>query len=188
MRSKVVFFLTFALSLLMMSSCEDSSMTKDIYDDWWPIHASGSQETEFFTAHWDGDLNNFGNIDVTFVDKTDPSLTYVQTKNYYALSFVKGRESFCYIDISDRTPQGSRYYKFQIKDKKIYFEVPSDSGRGSGTFDEGHDITFLDKDHVKIDNVKYERYSVYYEKNKSSNKTTELAPYDGRIPVVSYAE
>ena len=185
MISKVQFFLTFALSLLMMSSCEDLKMTNDIYDDWWPIHASGSQETDHFTARWDGDLDNFGNIEVTFVDKTDPSLKYVQTKNYYALSFVKGRESFCYIDISHRTPVASRYYKFYIKDKKIYYESPSDSGRGSGQYDEGHDISFQDKDHMQIGSVKYERYSVYYENNKIKK---ELAPCDGRIPVVAFEE
>lgn len=185
MKTKAIFFLTLAASLLMLGSCADMKMTKDLYDDWWPIHASGSQETEYFSARWDGDLNNFGNIDITFVDKNDPSITYVETKNYLALSFTKGRESFRYIDVSTRTPTASRYYKFYVKDSKIYFELPSDTGRGSGDYDEGHAITFTDKDHVKIDNVLYERYSVYHDRNKA---VKELVPYDGRIPVVAYEE
>ena len=185
MRTKALFFLTLAASLLLLGSCADMKLTKDLYDDWWPIHASGSQENAYFTARWDGDLNNFGNIDITFVDKSDPTITYVETKNYYALSFTKGRESFRYIDVSTRTPVASRYYKFYVKDKKIYFEVQSETGRGSGDYDEGHDITFTDKDHVKIDNVLYERYSVYHDRNQ---EVKELVPSDGRIPVVAYEE
>ena len=187
MRTKALFFLTLAASLLMLGSCADIKMTKDLYDDWWPIHASGSQETDYFTARWDGDLDDFGNIEVTFVDKTDPSLSFVKAINYYALSFVKNREAFCYINISRRTPVSSGYYKFYVKDKKIYFEKPNDAGRGSGEYEEGQDITFTDKDHVKIGNVLYERYSVYYE-NSVRSRVTELVPYDGRIPVVAYEQ
>lgn len=74
MRIKVFHLFFLAATLLMTASCDDSKTVKNLYDDWWPVHASGSQENDYFKATWDGDLNSNGGIEVTFVDKTNPTI------------------------------------------------------------------------------------------------------------------
>ena len=186
MRFKSLFFLSLAAGMLMLASCADMKMTKDIYDDWWPIHAKGSQEANHFAASWDGDLDNYGAIRVTFNDTDNMGLSYSQYMYYKALSFAKDRKAFCYIDISDRDYPASRYLNFYIKDQKIYFEKLNEAGRGNGEYEEGKDIKFLDKDHMLIDGVTYERYAVYYENKVRSRVTSARPPIDGRIPVMIY--
>ena len=160
--------------LLLLASCNtDTRTTRNLYDDWWPVHASGSQETEFFTARWDGDLDAYGRIEVTFVDKSAPTRQYTQDIFYDALSFKSDHKTFCYISISSREYTSSKALKFYVKDKKIYFEKRKESGRGSGEYEEGKDIAFTDDDHVRIDGVTYERYSVYYEKHRPYGSITE---------------
>jgi len=167
MRIRFFHLVFLAVALLLASSCsEDSKTVKSIYDDWWPVHASGSWESEYFTGHWDGDLNSKGDIKITFYDKTNPEIKYTETFNYKALSFKKDRKHFNYIDISSFDYTASRQLLFYVKDKKIYFEKANETGRGTGEYEDGKDITFLDNDHMKIAGVTYERFSVYYEAHR----------------------
>jgi len=185
MRFKSLFILSMAAGMLLLGSCTESSSNNKLYDDWWPIHASGSMDDGYFTASWNGDLDSFGAIGVIFTSKTDPNLTYNQFVYYKALSFSQERKAFCYIDISTRDYKASKYLDFYIKSKKIYFEKLNDVGRGNGEYEEGQDFKFLDNDHIQIGTVQYERYSVYYE-NRVRNRTSEYAPVEGRIPVMIY--
>ena len=169
MRMRFSYLVLLAFTLLLAGSCsEDSKTVKNIYDDWWPVHATGSQESAYFTAHWDGDLNDKGNIKVTFVDKTNPDIKFTETLNYKALSFKKDRKHFNYIDISTNDYTASKQLLFYVKDKKIYFEKTNEAGRGTGEYEEGKDITFVNNDHMKIDGVTYERFSVYYEAHRTT--------------------
>jgi len=183
MRIKVFHLVFWAAALLMAASCADNTTVKNLYDDWWPIHASGSQETEYFKAQWNGDLNSNGGIEVTFVDKTNPNLSYTKTVYYEALSFKKDRKHFTYIDISSNDYTSSKQLLFYVKDSKIYFEKPNGAGRGSGEYEEGQDIKFQDKDHVKIGDVIYERFSVYYQAHRPYGSTEVMLT---EIPVSVY--
>ena len=183
MRIKVFHLVFLAAALLMTASCADNTTVKNLYDDWWPVHASGSQENEYFKAQWDGDLNANGGIDVTFVDKTNPSIRYTQTIYYKALSFKKDHKHFTYIDVSSRDYPSSKLLLFYVKDSQIYFEKMNDAGRGSGEYEEGKDINFTNKDHVKIGNVTYERFSVYYEAHRPYGSKEALLT---KIPVSVY--
>lgn len=174
MRFKTILSLSFLAGVLLLASCnDDTRTTRNLYDDWWPVHAAGSQENDMFSARWDGDLSVYGGIEATFVDKNNPSRKYTQIIYYKALSFKSDRKTFNYITISSREYTSSRALKFYVKDKKIFFEKMSETGRGTGDYEEGKDISFVDDDHVKIDGVTYERYSVYYEKHRPYGSTTE---------------
>jgi len=183
MRIKVFHLVFLAATLLMTASCGDSQTVKNLYDDWWPVHASGSQETEYFKAQWDGDLNSNGGIDVTFVDKTNPTLSYTKTVYYKALSFKKDHKHFTYIDISTLDYTASKQLLFYLKDKQIFFEIAGNTGRGTGEYEEGQDINFTDKDHVKIGKVTYERFSVYYEAHRPYGSKEVMLT---EIPVAVY--
>jgi len=172
------------LAIILLSSCsEDVKITRKLSEDWWPIHASGSVTGDYFSATWDADLDGYGKVDVTYYDNTTPSIFYVESKYYNALSFEDDGKNFRYIDISTNDPVAGRFLRYYVKDKKIYFELPNDTGRGSGDYDEGQDISFQGDDILKIGNVTYERFSVYYEKHLKSNGsgTSEMV----RIPITS---
>jgi len=166
---RIALFSFFLLAaVLLTSSCgEDFRTTRNLYDNWWPVHAQGSMETEYFTATWNGDLNSHGSIDAVFKSKTNPDLQYTQTISYRALYFQKDRKHFVYITINSMNFVQSKPLLFYVKDKKIYFEKMNEAGRGSGEYEEGKSISFVDEDHLKIEGVTYERYSVYREKNRS---------------------
>lgn len=183
MRIKVFHLFFLAATLLMTASCDDSRTVKNLYDDWWPVHASGSQENDYFKATWDGDLNSNGGIEVTFVDKTNPTIHYTQMIYYKALSFKKDHKHFTYIDVSSMDYTSSRQLLFYVKDKKIYFEKMNNAGRGSGEYEEGKDINFVNDDHVKIENVTYERFSVYYEAHRPYGSKEAILT---EIPIAVY--
>lgn len=162
MKHKSLLFLSVLYILLLLPSCGDLKQVRDLYDDWWPVRASGSAENDYFSASWDGDLGIHGDIVVKYVDKTDPRLFYEETRYYPALSFSKKEKAYCTISIQSLgNRQTGKYMKFKVEDGKIYFEKPNKSGRGSGEFDDGQDLTFLSDDRVKIGNVTYERYDVF---------------------------
>lgn len=167
MRKRFLQFFFMAAVLMLAGSCsEDSQAVKNIYDNWWPIHATGSEENTYFKANWNGDLNGQGAIVITFVDKSDPNIKYNESRYYKALAFNKDRKHFNYIDISTFEYTASKQLLFYVKDGKIFFEKANDAGRGTGQYEEGKDISFPDKDHMMIDGVTYERFSVYYEKHR----------------------
>lgn len=172
------------LATILLSACsEDTQITRKLTEDWWPIHASGNVSGDYFSAQWDADLDGYGKVNVTYYDNTDPSIYYVESKYYDALSFEDDGKNFRYIDISTNSPVAGRYLRYYVKDKKIYFELPNETGRGSGDYDEGQDIAFQGKDILKIGNVTYERFTVYYEKHLKSNNSdaSEMV----RIPFTS---
>lgn len=167
MRNRFLQFIIMAAILILAGSCsEDSQTVKNIYDNWWPIHATGSEENTYFKANWNGDLNGQGAILVTYVDKSNPDIKYKEYKYFKALAFNKDRKHFNYIDISTFDYKASKQILFYVKDGKIFFEKTNDAGRGTGEYEEGKDISFPDKDHMIINGVTYERFAVYYEKHR----------------------
>lgn len=186
MRFKTLTLISTLAGLLLLSSCQDTSISRNIIDDWWPIHAKGTFDNGFFTASWDNDLGLRGGLTVTFTSKTDPSMQYTDTRYYKALSFASDRKTFQYISIQNLDYESSRSLKYYIKDKKIYFETMTEAGRGSGEFEEGKDIKFLTDDTVLIDGVTYERYSSYKRRMLTSGDEQLPICSDGRIPVMVY--
>ena len=182
MHCKPVLFLSLIASFLLLSACsEDFKTTKNLYTDWWPVHASGSSESDLFSATWDGDLDKHGSIEVTFKHKTDPSVTYTQTINYKALSFSKSKEKFCYVDLNDQYA-ASKYLSFYIEDGNIFMEKLDQNGK----YDDGKPIKFQDENILKIGNVTYHKYSYYKEKHPSQFGRSSAADDNERIPISRY--
>ena len=142
MHFKTFNLLAVLLAVLFLSSCADTSIKRQLYDDWWPIHATGTFDDGYFTASWDSDLGARGGLFITFTNKTDPSLKYDDVWYFDALSFAKDRKTFQYISIRNLDYETSRALKYYIKDKKIYFEIKNEAGRGTGEYGEGKDIKF----------------------------------------------
>lgn len=174
-------------ALLLLGGCADMKMTRDLYDDWWPIHATGSFDNGHFTANYDSDLGARGGLIITFTNKADPSMQYTDTWYFNALSFDKNRKNFKYITIKNLQYESSRQLEYYIKDKKIYFEIMDEAGRGTGEYEKGKDIKFIGDDRVLIDGVTYERYAAY-RLRKALDKDEKLLPIepDGRIPISVY--
>jgi len=187
MKIKPITLISFLAGLLFLSACEDAKITRNLYDDWWPIHATGSFDDGHFTAKWDSDLSTRGGVQVTFTSKTDPSLNYNRTLYYSGLSFASDRKTFQYITIKDLEYEGSKSLKYYVKDKKIYFEIMNEAGRGTGEYQEGKDLKFTSDDRILIDGVTYERYSAYVVRTATggSSEKIPISP-DGRIPIKIY--
>ena len=186
MRSKFFLLIPMFCCLLVFSSCVDTKTTKNLYDDWWPIHASGSFSSEYFKASWDGDLNKHGGIEVTYQSTTNPALNYKEDIYYPALKFSKKQKGFCYISLKDLLNiTASKYLKFYVKDGQVFLEKVNDAGRGTGEYQEGKTVTFQGDDIVKIGDVTYQRYSAYRQAHKLSTSSDDLAPGD-EIPIKVY--
>ena len=153
------------LTGLMFSACsEDSRMTKNLYDDWWPVHATGSIDNDPFSAKWDTDVNPYGNVTVEFKHKSNPDLHYTQVFNYPALSFDKKKETFKYYYLNEHY-RASTTLKFYVKDGNLYLEkINPDTQRGSGAYD-SKPLSFIDKNTLKLGDVTYQRYSEYKKNN-----------------------
>ena len=135
-------------------------------------------------SSWNGDLDKHGNIEVTFKNKNNPSVTYTQTISYMALSFSKSREKFCYIDLNDNYAS-SRYLKFEIKDGMIYMEKLRDDGGKAGEMEDGKPIELKDENILVIGGVTYQKYSYYKDTHPNQFKSSIFQDNE-RIPILSY--
>lgn len=174
------------VSLLACSACADLRQTKNLYDDWWPVHASGTFDNGLYSAQWNGDLGLHGDILVKYVSKNNPSLSYEDTRYYPAYQFSKKKKTFSTVSIESLgdTHTLLKNLKFQVKDGMIYFEIPNDRGKGTGEFDEGRSLKFLDDNTVQIGDVKYQRYQYYKDQHPDFFKPLAEKGFDlDRIPI-----
>lgn len=172
-------------ALLLLGSCQDTDIKRNLYDDWWPIHATGSYDDGYFTARWDSDLGARGGLAITFTSKTDPSYQYTDIWFFDALSFASDRKTFQYISIKNLEYESSRSLKYYVKDGKIFFEIMNDAGRGTGEYEEGKEVKFLTNETMLIDGVTYERYAAHRRRLATEKDAAPVTP-DGRIPVKVY--
>lgn len=187
MKSKFCFPFFIFLALLFAPSCSDFNLQKDLYGDWWPVHASGSAENGQFAATWNGALGVHGDIVVKFVNKNNASLNYEDTRYYPMLSFSKKRKAFCTVTLESLGDmQASRYRNFEIKDGTIFFEKGDKNGKGTGEMDEGHALTFMEEDVVKIGEVTYERYAYFKSKHPEIFKPLSEKGFDLETPPIIF--
>ncbi len=187
MKIKARFVLPLLSILLLTASCGDLSLQKDLYGDWWPVHASGSRSNDVFSATWDGDLGIHGDIVVTFVNKNNSSLSFEDRLYYPMLSFSKKRKAYCTVNIESLGDmKAGRYLKFEVKDGKVFFEKTNDTGKGTGEFGEGQDLTFLQDDVVRIGKVTYERYAYFKSKHPEVFKPLAEKGFDLETPPIIF--
>ena len=118
MHFKTFNLLAVLLAVLFLSSCADTSIKRQLYDDWWPIHATGTFDDGYFTASWDSDLGARGGLFITFTNKTDPSLKYDDVWYFDALSFAKDHKTFQYISIRNLDYETSRAFLALREEKR----------------------------------------------------------------------
>ena len=188
MKTKTLIALASCFLLMAAVSCsEQQSFTQKITGDWWPVHASGSIDNEVFSASWDGDLGERGEIQITMVSKSDPSRIVTSMKYYPALSFGKDNrknDALRYLDIRSLVQiKEGKYLKYKIDNGLLFIETTNENGTPTGEFDSGHPYKFMDKNTIKIDDVIYEEYS-YYKETHKSNPVVEISDDSGLIPVM----
>ena len=187
MKIKSFYFLSLLAGFFLLSSCSDLKQQKELYGDWWPVHASGSLDNEQFTARWDSDLGVHGDIVITFTDKKNPKLTYEDTQYYPMLSFSKKQKKYCTVSLQSLGDmKASRYRSFEIKDGKISLEKAGSNGRGNGEFTEPMDLTFLEDDVVRIGDVTYERYAYFKNKHPEIFKPLAEKGFDLETPPIIF--
>lgn len=178
--------LTLLSAMLFLSSCADMKQTKDLYDDWWPVHASGTFENDNFTAKWDGNLGVRGDILIKYVSKKNPSMSYEDKKYYPALSFSKSEKTYSTISIESLGDMHNilKGLNFKVKGGMIYFEKANDRGKGTGELDEGRPLKFINDNTVQIGDVTYERYKYFKDKHPEVFKPYSEMGFDlDRIPI-----
>ena len=177
------------LSIALLAACsEQQSFTKKIAGDWWPVHATGSYEDAIVTAHWDGQLGDHGEIEVTYSSKTNPSLTVKKTVFYPALSFGKDNrknDAVRTVDLSSRDLIASKYLKYKAEDGIFYLEKTNENGTPTGEFDEGRPYKFIGNDQLQLGNVTYMEYGAY-RKSHTSNSIVKMSDDSGLLPISIY--
>lgn len=178
------------LCLLFMTSCsEQQKFTKSIKGDWWPVHASGSVDNSIYSAQWNGDLGEHGEILVSFVFKSDPSKVTKEYVFYPALSFGKdnrNNDAVRKADISSREIKASKYLQYKVEKGIFYLEKTNENGTPTGEFDEGRPYKFIDENTLQIGTVTYESYTYYRQTHR--NSMTELGDDSGLIPIFVYED
>ena len=175
---KLKTILLISMAAVVLTSC-GGKLEKNLKGDWWPIHASGSYETQFFTAQWDGDLDDHGGISVVYKSKDQGGATYTDTRYYPAVSFTtdaRKKDKVRFISLRYEITR-SDYLDYRLEDGKIYFEKQDSDGKGTGEFMEAQDIRFVNDHTLKIGNVTYESYAHYKERHRGL--TFQLLPGRG---------
>ena len=178
------------ISLVFLSACsEEQQFTKKIEGQWWPVHASGSIDTDIYSAKWDGDLDEHGSIEVSYVSKSNPSTVIKQRKFYPAFIFGKDNrrnDAVRRLDISNLYEiKASKYLKYKVEDGNLFIEKVNENGTPTGEFGEGQPYKFKDKYNLMIGNVTYMEYTRYRELHPHSI-STELSGDSGLIPIKIY--
>ena len=190
MKTKTLIALASCFLLMIAASCsEQQTFTKKITGDWWPVHASGSIDTDVLSAVWDGDLGEHGDIEISYVSKSNPERVIKQVRFYPALSFGKDNrknDAMRYLDIRSLYEiKAGKYLKYKIEGGKIFIETTNENGTPTGEFGEGRTYKFIDKNTLMIDQVKYQNYNYYRETHRKST-VAELSDDSGLIPVMVY--
>lgn len=186
---RIRLFLVSCLSILLLAACsEQHSFTRKIAGDWWPVHATGSYEDAIVQAHWDGDLGEHGEIEVTYASKSNPSLVLKKFVFYPALTFSKDnkkKDAVRTVDISSGDLPASKYLQYKAENGIFYLEKTDENGKPTGEFDEGRPYKFIDDNNLQIGNVTYQYYP-YYRQNHPHNAIVQLGGDSDLIPILVY--
>lgn len=189
MKFKALLVSATVLLALLASCSEESSFNKKIPGDWWPVHASGSLETDVYTASWNGDLDEHGSIEVTYVSKSNPDITVKQRRFFPALRFGKDNrkhEAMNYLDIRNLTNiKAGKFLKYKVENGTLFIEKTDENGSPTGELDQGHPYKLVDENTLTVDQVTYQIYD-YYKKMHPYNPVVDISDDSGLIPVMEY--
>ena len=154
--------------VLLLAGCEKIMPSNGLEGRWKPVYASGTYEDATYIHYFDGPADEHGVVPQVYVGKTNPDVKYESTMTLGGYRFFRKDGKDVFTTFLMDTPNEKIYepLMYRIEDGIIYREMPwgaliNDSldylDQGSGQFDEGTPITFLDNGQLKIGNFTYQR-------------------------------
>ena len=157
--------------IMMLAGCEKSPYN-ELEGRWKPVFASGTYDDAAYVHSFNGPVDEHGVIPQVYVSKTNPDVKYESTMTIVGFNFFRkdGKDYFTTFFMD--TPNEKIYepLMYKIEGGMIYRELPwtaivngstyggiEDLLKGSGKFDEGRPISFLDDGQVKIGDTTYQR-------------------------------
>lgn len=160
--------------IMMLAGCEKSPYNV-LEGRWKPVFASGTYDDGTigigYVYYYDGPADSHGTVSCVRVARTNPELRYEETTTIPGYRFFRKDGKDVFENFFMDTP-GEAFYKplmYKVEGGKIYREWPwaylinGDSNHldhlmeGSGHFDNGTPITFLDDGRITIGNFTYQR-------------------------------
>ena len=153
--------------VLLLAGCEKMP-SNSLEGRWKPVYASGTFEDATYIHYYDGPADEHGVISQVYVGKINPDIKYESTMTLVGYRFFRKDGKDVFTTFLMDTPKQAIYepLMYRIEDGIIYCEMPwgyliNDIAdhlmEGSGQFDEGKPISFLDNGQIKIGNTTYQR-------------------------------
>ena len=152
--------------LVLLAACEKLP-EDELRGKWKPVYASGSYEDAVYTHYFNGPVDAHGMIPQHYVSREHPEVSYDGTLTISGLRFFreKGEDVFTAFEPDSPGKATGVPLRYKVEGGRLYRELPwyaltngSDSREGgSGQFDAGTPLTFLDDDRVLIGDFTYER-------------------------------
>ena len=155
----------------MLAGCEKSPYNV-LEGRWKPVYASGTFDDATYIHYFSGPVDEHGVIPQVYVSKTNPDVKYESTMTIVGFNFFRKDGKDYFTTFLMDTPNEKMYEPllYRIEGGMIYRELPwaalvngstyggiEDLLKGSGQFDKGTPISFLDDCQVKIGNTTYQR-------------------------------
>jgi hypothetical protein len=165
MRDRIVLML-FA-GVLLLVGCEKVS-PDSLQGKWEPVYACGSYEDATYIHYFDGSVDEHGHIPTLLVGKNNPDVKYESSMLITGIRFFRqnGKDVFTTFEIDSPRKEIGKPLLYRIESGRLYRELPMGAfmncspdvlDEGSGEFDEGTPISFLDDGQVKIGEFTYSK-------------------------------
>jgi len=159
--------------VMMLAGCEKMP-SNSLEGRWKPVYASGSYNDAAYNHSYSGPVDEHGVIPQVYVSKTNPEVRYESTLTIAGFNFFRKDGQDYFTTFLMDTPNEKIYepLMYKIEGGKIYLELPwtaivnggigtyggiEDLLKGSGKFDEGRPISFLDDGQVRIGDITFQR-------------------------------
>ena len=167
MKRILALFATIASALLLFSGCEKESMD-GLQGKWKPVYICGSGELGPYILSCDSPVDEHGNATEIRVGNNHPDEEYEETILVSGIRFFrqKGEDVFITFFMDSPKEYIGKPLKYMIREGKIYRELPmgafincdpSKLDEGSGEFDEGSPLVYLDNGQIQIGGITYSR-------------------------------
>lgn len=160
-------FATITLALLLFSGCEKGSMD-GLQGKWKPVYICANGELGGYIVSCDSPIDEHGNATEVLVGKDRPDVVYEEAILVPGIRFFRQKGEDVFITFLMDSPKKyiGKPLKYYIREGKLYRELsmgatincdPSLLDEGSGEFDKGSPIEFLDNGQIQIGGITYSR-------------------------------
>ena len=160
-------FATIALALLVFSGCQKEAVD-GLQGKWKPVYIFGTGELGGYIVSCDSPVDEHGNAKEVLVGKERPDVVYEENILVPGIRFFrqKGEDVFITFFMDSPKEYIGKPLKYMIREGKIYHELPMGAfincdpsllDEGSGEFDEGSPLVYLDNGQIQIGGITYSR-------------------------------